>query len=441
MTPLPANSAVGSQHSHRSAVHSSAYRAASAMGGTSRNNSLGPAMQAQDMLSPHELASMYTRQFAVSKSTALPSTIYQAASAAAVSTADQTYVHGLSVLQCARSRAPADPHVYRDWLIFEERLKQSYRRLQRKKRNYFVQILAFGILSIYFAWFGVFGTKNYRFTCKLLSAGSAYCIYLIVKNRRFLQSIKYPAQCNRSLHQFRMRFETSPLQAVNPFTTTAEPGSSSSALPAAGDSGTKTADTSSVLEKTPAFLNESQLTFFPTVPRQLRDGYADFKTTYYRKRDAAKKRMQERMQREKRRKSSVSNASPRSAERRSKHRTQRQQHLRNVSSSHEDDLRSSNASVRGRVASTSSATGTTSVVDRLAAATLATSGLSSLLAGGDSATDEGSATSSSFVSRKQPASSLSSKYAAKHAGSSLMYSLPEQDTSSDSEVPDGEIQI
>ncbi|KAJ1867343.1 hypothetical protein LPJ57_005882 [Coemansia sp. RSA 486] len=237
-----------------------------------------------------------------------------------------------------------------------------------------------------------------------------------------------------------MRFETSPLQAASPFTTTAEPGSSS-ALPAAGDSGTKTTDTSSVLEKTPAFLNESQLTFFPTVPRQLRDGYVEFKTTYYRKRDAAKKRMQERMQREKRRKSSVSNASPRSVERRSKRRTQRQQHLRNVSSSHEDDLRSSNASIHGRMTSTSSATGTTSVVDRLTAATLATSGLSSLLAGGDSATDEGSATSSSFVSRKRPSSSLSSKYATKHAGSSLMYSLPEQDTSSDSDVPDGEIQI
>ncbi|KAJ2317133.1 hypothetical protein GGI00_006840, partial [Coemansia sp. RSA 2681] len=68
---------------------------------------------------------MYTRQFAMSK-TAAPN-IYQAAVSAAAATANQTYTHGLTVLQCARSRAPVDPHVYRDWLIFEERLKQSYR--------------------------------------------------------------------------------------------------------------------------------------------------------------------------------------------------------------------------------------------------------------------------------------------------------------------------
>ncbi|KAJ1822199.1 hypothetical protein LPJ56_000935 [Coemansia sp. RSA 2599] len=405
-------------------------------------------MQAShDMLSPHELASMYTRQFAVSKTATPPSTIYQAASAAAVPTADQTYVHGLSVLQCARSRGPVDPHVYRDWLIFEERLKQSYRRLQRKKRNYFVQILAFGILSIYFAWFGVFGTKNYRFTCKLLSAGSAYCIYLIVKNRRFLQSIKYPAQCNRSLHQFRMRFETSPLHAANPFAAPEQAGSSNdgSASLASAALDPKAANASSALGKAPAYLTESQLTFFPTVPRQLRDGYAEFKTTYYRKRDAAKKRMQERVQREKRRKGSVSSAGPRSAERKARHRAQRpHQHLRDVSSSHEDESRSSNVSagIRGKTASATSAVGAMSVVGRVSAATLATTGLSSLLAGGDSATDDGSATSSTFILRKPNSQSSSSRYASKHAGagSSLMYSLPEQDTSSDSDVPDSELQ-
>ncbi|KAJ1645850.1 hypothetical protein LPJ64_002605 [Coemansia asiatica] len=425
------------------------------------NGGMASTMQAQDLLSPHELARMYTQQFAVSKSAVLPPTIYQAASAAAVPTADQTYVHGLSVLQCARSRAPVDPHVYRDWLIFEERLKQSYRRLQRKKRNYFVQILAFGILSIYFAWFGIFGTKNYRFTCKLLSAGSAYCIYLIVKNRRFLQSIKYPTQCNRSLHQFRMRFETSPLQAANPFAAAATSveadnnnnnisnrnSSSTIGVPLeTSDSVSKTENAPAAQGKTPGYLAESQLAFFPTVPRQLRDGYMEFKNTYYRKRDAAKKRMQERMQREKRRKSSISNAGPRSSERKTRHRSQRHQHqyqhLRDVGSSHEEDSRSSNAStsIRGRMTSTASTGGTMSVIDRVSATTLATTGLSSLLAGGDSATDDGSATSSSFVSRKPNSSPLSSKNRPKHAGSNLIHSLPEQDTSSDSDVPDGEIQ-
>ncbi|KAJ2889548.1 hypothetical protein IWW38_004639, partial [Coemansia aciculifera] len=244
--------------------------------------------RSQALPSPSDLTSMYTRQFAMSKSTA--SNIYQAALSAAAATTNQTYTHGLTVLQCARSRAPVDPHVYRDWLIFEERLKQSYRRLQRKRRNYLVQIIAFGILVFYFAWFGLFGTKSYRLTCKLLSAGSAYCIYLIVTNRRFLQSIKYPTQCNRALHQFRMRFETSPLHAPNPFlvatAVSAATSTDSAAIlaaatpdmeptkPSMDPSSQGTSPTNeSPLARLPRFMTESQLSFFPTVPRQLRDGY------------------------------------------------------------------------------------------------------------------------------------------------------------------------
>ncbi|KAI7830937.1 hypothetical protein BX661DRAFT_180345 [Kickxella alabastrina] len=279
----------------------------------------------QAMLSPHELANMYTRQFAMTKTTAPVPSIYQAAASAASSTANQTCLHGLTVLQCARSQAPVDPH----------RLKQSYRRLQRKKRNYMVQIIAFGILVL--------------FTCKLLSAGSAYCIYLIVTNRRFLQSIKYPAQCNRSLHQFRMRFEANPMHAPSPFI--------------------------------------SQLSFFPTVPRQLRDGYLEFKSTYYRKRDAAKRRLQERLRREQQRKSSLSNASYKTNERKSKQRVGRQQHLRHPSSSHEGDSQVLGGRMSSNIADNNSI-----------------HGMSALLAGVDSATDEGSTTSSSIVSRRMPAS-------------------------------------
>ncbi|KAJ2681313.1 hypothetical protein H4R19_007368, partial [Coemansia spiralis] len=220
-------------------------------------------MSAEGVLPPAELASMYTRQFAASKS--LATSIYHSALLASTETAGHTYTHGMTVLQCARGRGPIDPHVYRDWLIFEERLKQSHRRLRRKKRSYLLQILAFGVLVLYFAWFGFFGTRSYRSTCKLLSAGSAYCTYLIVTNRRFLQSIKYPMQCNRALHQFRLRFETTPLQIPMPFLAPAS---------GEGEGGS------------PRLAVESQLSFFPTVPRQLRDGYLEFKATYYRKRDA-----------------------------------------------------------------------------------------------------------------------------------------------------------
>ncbi|KAJ2805032.1 hypothetical protein H4R20_002253, partial [Coemansia guatemalensis] len=260
----------------------------------------------QALLSPTELTSMYTRQFAASKSQ-VPS-IYHAALLASTETPNQSNTHGLTVLQCARSRGPVDPHVYRDWLIFEERLKQSHRRLRRKKRNYLVQILAFGILVFYFAWFGFFGAQSYRFTCKLLSAGSAYCTYLIITNRRFLQSIKYPAQCNRALHQFRLRFETTPLKAPNPFVI--------NAAATDGEDG----DAIERSAKAPGLTIESQLSFFPTVPRQLRDGYIEFKATYYRKRDAAKKRIQERLRRSKKRKDSVGSPSFKTSERRPRQR-------------------------------------------------------------------------------------------------------------------------
>ncbi|KAJ2781674.1 hypothetical protein H4R18_002727 [Coemansia javaensis] len=260
MKPSPPNDAGGQRQPQQQSMHSPVYGAARMSPGA-------------ELLPGAELASLYTRQFAASKGGA-PS-IYHTALLASTETGGQTYTHGTTVLQCARGRGPVDPHVFRDWLIFEERLKQSHRRLQRKKRSYLAQILAFGILVLYFAWFGFFGTQQYRFACKLLSAGSAYCTYLIVTNRRFLQAVRYPAQCNRALHQFRLRFETTPLQVPGP--------------PAAANDYDDDA--------TPPPPVESQLSFFPTVPRQLRDGYLAFKATYYRKRDAAKKRMQDRLRR------------------------------------------------------------------------------------------------------------------------------------------------
>ncbi|KAJ2616018.1 hypothetical protein H4S08_000979 [Coemansia sp. RSA 1365] len=348
----------------------------------------------QALLSPSELTSMYTRQFAASKSQ-VP-TIYQAALLASTETPNQSNTHGLTVLQCARSRGPVDPHVYRDWLIFEERLKQSHRRLRRKKRNYLVQILAFGILAFYFAWFGFFGAQSYRFTCKLLSAGSAYCTYLIITNRRFLQSIKYPAQCNRALHQFRLRFETTPLKAPNPFVT------NTTAATADGENDSPSQRPAKAL----ALAIESQLSFFPTVPRQLRDGYIEFKATYYRKRDAAKKRIQERLRRSRKRKDSVSSPSFKTSERRP-----RQRASPRFISAHDDDSDHNE--------------------DRYIHLHSTTVGSSARAAAGvDSATDDSSTTSSSVISQRPAA-----RRTAERARSNLMHALAQQDSSSESEAP------
>ncbi|KAJ2829130.1 hypothetical protein IWW50_001026 [Coemansia erecta] len=385
-----------------SSLHSPVYSAAGSLGAS------------QALLSPTELTSMYTRQFATSK-TAAPS-IYHAAVLASSDTTGQTNTHGLTVLQCARARAPVDPHVFRDWLIFEERLKQSHRRLQRKKRSYLVQILAFGILVLYFAWFGFFGTPAYRFTCKLLSAGSGYCTYLIVTNRRFLQSVKYPAQCNRALHQFRMRFETTPLQVSSPALpagaastasvsaaatpTRLPPNATPTRVAQAGQSSSKSSPAahSDAPTKPAELVIESQLSFFPTVPCQLRDGYVEFKTTYYRKRDAAKRRMQERVRRSKTRRDSVSSSGFRTSERRARQR--RSPHTGRADDAHASPSPSGGIGIA-----------------------------SALLAGADSATDDSSTTTSSILSHK-----LVNRRATERIRSSLIHTLPEQDSSSESEA-------
>ncbi|KAI8324960.1 hypothetical protein GQ54DRAFT_295788 [Martensiomyces pterosporus] len=418
---------IETERTAHSSMHSSAYTATTAAIGASRlqqqqqqqqQQQPSPGTNAQTLLSPAELTSMYARQFAATK-TAAP-TIYQAAAAASALTAQQTYTHGLTVLRCARSRAPVDPHVYRDWLIFEERLKQSYRRLQKKKRSYLAQIIAFGILVLYFAWFGFFGTKTYRFTCKLLSAGSAYCIYLIATNRKFLQSVKYPAQCNRVLHQFRMRFEANPLQSSRsllaaptvPSTATSSGATHDEGSNVAGSDGGGMAGTAA---KPPSFLAEAQLAFFPTVPQQLRDGYLEFKATYYRKRDAAKRRQQERLRREKQRKNSTSMASFKTNERKPKRRSHHQIY-----------------SQAGGVSQSSEAGSGGSLPASLAAAGGGGGAAAAgpLLAGIESATDDGSTTSSSVVSRG-PGSG-----AGRRMNSRLIYALPEHLSNSESDAQD-----
>ncbi|KAJ1933746.1 hypothetical protein FBU59_005927, partial [Linderina macrospora] len=126
-----------------SITNGSLHQPAFSSANSSSANTVGPLTgryskptRAPTQLSAGELTSMYARQFATTKASGSLSSIYQAAANASVPSPRQQYSHGLTVLQCARTGAPVDPHVYRDWLIFEERLKQNYRRLQKKKRSY-----------------------------------------------------------------------------------------------------------------------------------------------------------------------------------------------------------------------------------------------------------------------------------------------------------------
>ncbi|KAJ1824958.1 hypothetical protein LPJ60_000331 [Coemansia sp. RSA 2675] len=275
---------------------------------------------------------------------------------------------------------------------------------------------------LYFAWFGFFGTKSYRFTCRLLSAGSAYCIYLIVTNRRFLQSIKYPAQCNRALHQLRMRFEATPMHAPNAFmvasavsaaTSTdgsallaASPGTSDAGIglskPAISPPHSASSTSDAPSARPPSFMTESQLSFFPTVPRQLRDGFMEFKATYYRKIDAAKRRTQERQRRDKRQRPSVTTPVSKSAKR------------RNPTDQHDP---CHDGSPQGSPLSTNASAAYSNGL-----------GLASFLSGADSATDDSSTTTSSVLTRRP-----TSRDRGRHTGSGLAYSLSEHVSSSEDE--------
>ncbi|KAJ1965250.1 hypothetical protein GGI12_000900 [Dipsacomyces acuminosporus] len=169
-------------------------------------------------------------------------------------------------------------------------------------------------------------------------------------------------------------------------------------------------DQTNVAAKSTGFLADPQLAFFPTVPQQLRDGYLEFKATYYRKRDAAKRRLQERMRREKQRKNSASMASFKTNERRPKRR-----HLHQTGTGN-----SSSGSASYLPANLGSASG--SPVP--------------FVAGTESATDDGgSTTSSSVVSHRLGGSSVGSG----RPGSKLMYTLPEQLSNSESEAHDDSI--
>ncbi|KAJ2474265.1 hypothetical protein GGI02_000241, partial [Coemansia sp. RSA 2322] len=227
--------------------------------------------------------------------------------------------------------------------------------------------------------------------------------------------------CNRALHQLRMRFETSPIDAPNTFMVAAAVGATDSASnvfrvshagvesAAATSSPSRNAGPASLAgPSSNGLMTESQLSFFPTVPRQLRDGYMEFKATYYRKRDAAKKRLQERMHRDKQRKPSSGTTGPKPNDRRLKQRTLYEQYA----PYHDDGL---NESPMPSYASTSNA-GSTIL------------GLGSFLSGADSATDDSSTTASSVLSRRPMSTN-----ATRRAGSNLAYSMSERASSSEGE--------
>ncbi|KAJ1920062.1 hypothetical protein H4219_001591 [Mycoemilia scoparia] len=179
---------------------------------------------------------------------------------------NQSCTHGLSILRGLRSGGSVDPHVYRDWLIFEERLKQNHRRLRRKKRRYLTQIFVLIIMTLVLSWGSLFA------------------------------SVKFLDQCNRVLHQYNMRLEPFPnaLDQQTPVSADISSPETFRSTPAAATRDTYSQQTKSPQDAGSNFSfgskRDTQLLFFPSIPRSLISGYSDFKKTYYRKREASKRK-------------------------------------------------------------------------------------------------------------------------------------------------------
>ncbi|KAI9501600.1 hypothetical protein BX070DRAFT_236490 [Coemansia spiralis] len=151
----------------------------------------------------------------------------------------------------------------------------------------------------------------------------------------------------------------------------------------------------------------------------------EFKATYYRKRDAAKKRMQDRLQKSKQRKDSFSVSNHKISERKSRqrvHRTGLQLQMQSPEKMSDYNRSNSNShSVSGiRSSNLSLSAGVDSAVD---AAVASVTRSAALLAGIDSTTDDSSTTSSPAITP----GTVTTRPAAERATSRLMYSFPEHD--------------
>ncbi|KAJ1983195.1 hypothetical protein H4R33_004849 [Dimargaris cristalligena] len=113
----------------------------------------------------------------------------------------------LEELQKPPALPQPNAHLYKDMLIFEERLKQNVRRLKRKKRKYRFQLGGLLLVILYFTWMILFESERKPWTF-LYKYGAIICIiifYWTYRSRKYTQTTKYVPQCNRSLLAFNMR--------------------------------------------------------------------------------------------------------------------------------------------------------------------------------------------------------------------------------------------
>ncbi|KAJ1924468.1 hypothetical protein IWQ60_004259 [Tieghemiomyces parasiticus] len=110
-----------------------------------------------------------------------------------------------------RNPLPPQPnaHLYKDLLIFEERLKQNVRRLKRKKRKYRLQLgcLLTIIMYLLLLIFLETNTKPWSFLYKYAVVACSLTFYWQYKSRKYTQTTKYIPQVNHSLRIFNMRLD------------------------------------------------------------------------------------------------------------------------------------------------------------------------------------------------------------------------------------------
>ncbi|KAI8866965.1 hypothetical protein GQ42DRAFT_64314 [Ramicandelaber brevisporus] len=144
-------------------------------------------------------------------------------------------------------KQPVDLHVYRDLLVFEERLRQNLRKLRKKKHKYRLQLgllVAVSLVLLYLVFYEPVGS-GWSILAKLLFAPCVTVLYYAWSSRKYKQTTRFVPQCNRTLLNFNMHLDIDAQR-------------------------------------------EGQLTFAPIVPRQLQDGFAAFKAMYFERRNRAK---------------------------------------------------------------------------------------------------------------------------------------------------------
>ncbi|KAI8088732.1 Spo7-like protein-domain-containing protein [Halteromyces radiatus] len=143
----------------------------------------------------------------------------------------------------------ADQVIYRDLVIFEERLRGNMIRLQRRKRKFEALLCCLLLLLAYF-FYAVFVDPSKAFTNHLLNtmalliaAGSLVFFYRSgMYSEKIIYAAEFVPHCNRALQSFNLQFNKK------------------------GESG--------------------ELSFYPMIPKQLQDGFDRYRKQYHARKKA-----------------------------------------------------------------------------------------------------------------------------------------------------------